>query len=248
MNCHNGEKYLHESIKSIMSQIYKNWELIFFDNQSKDSTTKILKKFNDKRIKYFKSKKFLNLYEARNLAISKAKGKYICFCDYDDWWKKDKLKKQINYVKKNKKAYFVFSNLHIYNEKTKKSFLYFKKMPSGKITQTLLDEYRLGILSVFMHKKLFQKNKFNKRYNIIGDFDFFLKLSLKEKFYCIPEPLAFYRHHDTNFSKKTNLFANEMDHWIKKNSYKFKKLNYSLKRFKFNYYKLKLKQLIGWGL
>ena len=75
----------------------------------------------------------------------------------------------------------------------------------------------------------------------------FLKLSLKEKFYCIQEPLAFYRHHDTNFSKKTNLFASEMDHWIEKNSYKFKKLNYSLKRFKFNYYKLKLKQLIGWG-
>ena len=138
MNCHNGEKYLHKSIRSIITQIYKNWELIFFDNQSKDFTKNILKKFSDKRIKYFKSKKFLNLYEARNLAISKAKGKYICFCDHDDWWKKDKLKKQINYVKKNKKANFVFSNLHIYNEKTKKSFLYFKKMPSGNFSGTLL--------------------------------------------------------------------------------------------------------------
>ncbi len=248
MNCHNGERYLRESIKSIISQIYKNWELIFFDNQSTDDTKKIISKFNDKRIRYFKSKKFLNLYEARNLAILKAKGKYISFCDYDDWWNKDKLIKQIDYVKKNTKVNFIFSNLNIYNEKTKKSFLHFKEMPSGKITQTLLNNYKLGILSVFMHKKLFKNNKFNKRYNIIGDFDFFLKLSLKEKFYCIQEPLAFYREHETNFSKKTNLFAQEMDYWILKNSSKFKKLNYSLKRFKFNYYKLKLKQLIDRGL
>ena len=57
-----------------------------------------------------------------------------------------------------------------------------KKKPSGKITQSLLNDYKVGILSVFMSKKLFKTNKFNKKYNIIGDFDFFLKLSLKENF------------------------------------------------------------------
>jgi len=248
INCYNGEKYLSKCIKSILNQSYKNFEIIFFDNMSIDKSKIIVRRFKDKRIRYFKSKKFLSLYEARNQAISKAKGKYICFCDYDDWWTKNKIKKQINYIKKNKKVNFVFSNLNIYNEKTKKSFLYFKTMPSGKITQTLLNDYRIGIGSVFMSKKLFKDNKFDKRYNIIGDFDFFLKLSLNEKFYCIQEPLAFYRHHDVNFSKKINLFAEEMDHWIDKNSSKFKKLNYSLKRFKFNYYKLKFKQFINWGL
>ncbi len=248
MNCHDGEKYLKQSVISIINQTYTNWELIFFDNQSKDNSKKILRKFKDKRIKYFKSKKFLNLYEARNQAISKANGKYICFCDYDDWWMKNKLSTQVNFIKKDKKINFIYSNLKVYSEKSKNSFLYFKKMPTGKITQSLLNNYRLGILSVFMKKDLFKNNKFNKRYNIIGDFDFFIRLSLKEKFYCIQKPLAFYRHHDTNFSKKTDLFVKEMDHWILENLDKFKKLNYSLKRFKFNYYKLKLKQLVGWGL
>lgn len=248
VNCHNGEKYLSKSIKSILSQTYKNFEIVFFDNMSNDKSKIIIKRFKDKRIKYFKSKKFLNLYEARNKAISKAKGKYICFCDYDDWWMKNKLMKQLNYLKKNKKVNFIFSNLNIYNEKTKKSFLYFKKMPSGNITQALLNDYKIGIGSVFMNKKLFKNDKFNNKYNIIGDFDFFLNLSLKEKLYCIQKPLAFYRHHDSNFSKKTEIFAKEMDHWMNKNFNKFKKLNYSLKRFKFNYYKLKLKQLISRGL
>ena len=74
MNCHNGEKYLRESINSVMSQSYKNWELIFWDNNSNDNSKKVLLNFKDKRIKYFYSKSFLNLYHARNLAIKKSKG------------------------------------------------------------------------------------------------------------------------------------------------------------------------------
>ena len=57
MNCHNGEKYLKYSLDSIFNQTYKNWELIFFDNNSSDNSLKILKKYNLKKIKYFSTKK-----------------------------------------------------------------------------------------------------------------------------------------------------------------------------------------------
>ena len=53
MNCHNGEKFLNESVKSVINQTYQNWELIFFDNLSNDNSKKILQSFRDKRIKYF---------------------------------------------------------------------------------------------------------------------------------------------------------------------------------------------------
>ena len=119
MNCHNGEKFLNQSIKSIINQSFKDWELIFFDNQSKDKTKTIAKKFKDKRIRYFKSDLFLNLYEARNKAISKARGQFICFCDCDDWWIRDKLLIQVNFIKKKKNINFIYSNLKVYNEKTK---------------------------------------------------------------------------------------------------------------------------------
>ena len=95
MNCYNGEKYLKQSLNSLVSQSFKNWELIFWNNKSNDRSEKILKNFKDKRIKYFKSKNFTKLYRARNLAIQKAKGKYICFLDVDDWWVKQKLQMQI---------------------------------------------------------------------------------------------------------------------------------------------------------
>ena len=58
MNCYNGQKYLREAVQSVINQTYKNWEIIFWDNQSKDKSSQILKSFKDKRIKYFKSKNF----------------------------------------------------------------------------------------------------------------------------------------------------------------------------------------------
>ena len=79
MNCHNGEKYLKQSVKSIIAQTYNNWELIFWDNQSTDNSKNIIYKFSDNRIKYFKSTSFKKLYESRNLAIQKAKGKLVFF-------------------------------------------------------------------------------------------------------------------------------------------------------------------------
>ena len=54
VNCLNGEKYLDEALKSVLNQSYKNWEIIFFDNNSTDTSYLILKKNKDKKIKYFK--------------------------------------------------------------------------------------------------------------------------------------------------------------------------------------------------
>ena len=71
MNSHNGEKFIERSIRSILNQTYKNWELIFWDNKSNDNSLKIINQFNDDRIKYFYSKNYDKLYKARNLALKK---------------------------------------------------------------------------------------------------------------------------------------------------------------------------------
>ena len=67
MNCYNVEKFIHKSIKSILLQSYKNFELIIFDDASKDQTLKVIKSFKDKRIKFFKNKKHLGLGKSRML-------------------------------------------------------------------------------------------------------------------------------------------------------------------------------------
>ena len=91
MNCFNGELFLKDSIKSVLDQTYKNWELIFWDNKSTDKSAEIFKSFKDKRLKYFYADEHTSLYKARNLAIDKSKGDFISFLDTDDLLNQNKL-------------------------------------------------------------------------------------------------------------------------------------------------------------
>ena len=243
MNCHNGEKYLSKSLKSLLGQSYKNWELIFYDNISKDKSLSILNQYKDNRVKIFKTNKLINLYHARNLAITKTKGKYISFLDVDDFWDKNKLKYQIEFLERNKEYSFLYSNYYIRKESTKKNYLrYKKKLKSGNITQELLDNYTIGILTVFLKRSLFKKYSFKKKYNIIGDFDLFLKISQKYKIAYIDKPLATYRLHANNYSAKSlKKYVLELDHWIKFNKMKLLKNKYSLFKQKIYLTKLKFK-------
>jgi len=218
MNCYNGENYISNSVKSILTQTYKNFEIIFWDNQSKDKSASIYKSFKDKRLKYYYAKKHTSLYEARNLAIKKAKGKFIAFLDVDDLWIKDKLNLQ---VKKfvDKKIGLVYSNYYILNQITgRKKIFSKKKLPKGLIFQELLKEYFVGICTVMMRKDIFKKNKemFNKDYNIIGDFDLFTRISKKIHFASIDLPLSIYRVHNKSLSRKNyDMLINELKHWLK---------------------------------
>ena len=243
MNCHNGEKFVSQSLKSIKLQTYGNWELIFWDNKSTDNSEKIIKNYSDKRIRFFKSKKFLNLYSARNLAVKKARGKYISFLDVDDLWKKDKLQKQVSFLKQNKDFKIVYSNFITLDEIKNKKYIYHKNsLPSGYITQQLLNNYQIGILTVMLERKLFDNQKFNNNYNIIGDFDFFLKLSKNYKFGCIQEYLALYRLHSSNYSqKKLDNYIREVKNWISQNQKRMKKLSFSINPVKFTLIKLQIK-------
>jgi len=239
MNCYNGEKFLNDSLTSLFKQSFKNWELIFFDNNSKDNSKKIIKSFKDKRIKFFSSKKKLNLYNARNLAIKKTKGQYISFLDVDDLWNKNKLKLQLNFLEKNKEFKIIYSNYIVLNEASNRRYdKYHKNLNSGFITQSLLNNYTMGILTVLIDKKIIGKKCFNNSFNIIGDFDYFLRLSLTNKIAYMPKPLGTYRIHENNYSN-INLkeYIYELNSWIKKNNYIYKKYNF----FHLYYYLLKLR-------
>ncbi len=242
MNCHNGEKYLKESIKSVLKQSYQNWELIFWDNKSNDKSIKIIKSFKEKRIKCFSSKKYHRLYKARNFAIKKTRGKYISFLDVDDKWDKKFLHNHSNELI-NRNCDLIFSKYTVLDIKKKCQFINERRnLPSGKITQNLLNKYNIGILAVMIKKELFNNYRFDGNYQIIGDFDFFIKLSMKYKFCSLNYSLAKYRIHDTNFSNKNlKLYLNELNHWFKKNKKKLEKNNFSLFKIRYNILKLGLK-------
>ena len=244
MNCHNGEKFLEDSLKSIFNQTYQNWELVFWDNISTDKSSMILKKYKDQRIRYFLAKKFEKLYKARNLALEKTLGEYICFLDTDDLWNENFIEKHLNRIKESN-CNITYSKYFILNEINKKKHINEnKKLPSGFITMHLLKKYTIGIGAILLNKKIFQKYKFDPNYNIIGDFDFFLKLSLSESFYPLQEPLMTYRYHPNNFSNNNyDTYINELKSWIKLNKSEFKKIS-NFNYLRMNILKLKIKKYL----
>ena len=123
MNCHNGEKYLQQSLNSLLIQSYNNWELIFYDNCSTDNSALILKRYRDKRIKYFKSNKKLNLGLARKKALEKARGKLITFLDTDDLWKKINFICKLRYLITTKLAFLSPTQPFLINQKVDISIL-----------------------------------------------------------------------------------------------------------------------------
>jgi glycosyltransferase involved in cell wall biosynthesis len=242
MNCLNGEEFLKFSIKSVIEQNYKNWELIFWDNKSTDSSLKILKSFKDKRIRCFCSKKRTVLYDARNQALRRAKGKFIAFLDVDDFWVKDKLSKQIPKFK-NKQVGLVYSNFYKYYDLNRKKEIAFKnKLPKGNVTKYIIKNYQIGILTVILRKSfLIKKNVFDFKYDLLSDYDFILNFSLKHNFDCIDKPLAFYRIHNNQLQKRKMISqAAQFCNWFKKENIKkkFKKYDLSTINKKYDYYNL----------
>ena len=194
MNCHNGEKYLNGSLSSVVKQNYKNWEVIFFDNSSTDKSQIICKQFKDRRIKYFKSKKKIELGLARKKALSKATGDYITFLDVDDLWNKNKLIKQLKSFE-DKAVGFCISNSIFFN-KNKMKYLYNKKrIFKKKVFYDLIENYFISFDTVIIKKEFLKKldHYIDDRFNVIHDMDLLVRLSAICEMSYVPLPLSKWR-------------------------------------------------------
>jgi len=110
----NAERFIKESISSVINQIYSNWELVIVDDGSTDSSMEIAASFADSRIKIYKQTN-LGVATARNHAIEKSKGEYLAFLDSDDLWDKNKLSTQISLMEENNHK-FTYTSGHIVDE------------------------------------------------------------------------------------------------------------------------------------
>ena len=204
MNCYNGERYLREAIDSVLVQTYKNWEIIFWDNQSTDSSAEIFKSYDDPRLKYFFAPTHTLLYEARNFAIDKADGDFFAFLDVDDWWYPEKIEMQVPLFKDSEVG-FVCSNYWIKKEKNGTHKLFRKKaIPQGWVLNDLLMDYSVGLLTLMVRRVAFDtlKGGCDPRFHVIGDMDLVVRLAVKWKMACCQEPLAYYRLHGENEGQK----------------------------------------------
>jgi len=172
----NTEKKINLTIKSVLSQNFKNFEYIVIDGYSKDNTFVNIKKYKDKRIKVFKymDKGF---YDGLNYGVQNSKGKYIAILNSGDIFYSNKIlflmKKKI--IEFNKYQFF-FSNLLYFDKDIKIKRIW--KNPY--FDNTLEDAFKIAHPTIFIKKEVAQRFKYNLIYKISSDLDFIIRL-LKNK-------------------------------------------------------------------
>ena len=150
---YNSEKFISETINSIINQTYTNWELLITDDYSEDNTINIIKSFqeNDTRIKLFLLKSNGGAGLARNNSIRNAKGRYIAFCDSDDQWKIDKIEKQLDFMDRLSLR-FTYSSYDVIDEFG--SLTSVIKAPKTISYKMMLNNNYVGCLTAIYDRKL----------------------------------------------------------------------------------------------
>jgi len=148
MNCYNSSTFLREALDCVLEQTYKNWEIIFWDNQSTDESASLVQAISDRRIRYFFAPRHTSLGEARNLAVSEARGDWVAFLDCDDLWTSDKLEKQMTLVREDvshgRPPGFVYGRTQTFGPHVAETpYLDYpceKPLPEGPLLEVLLEK------------------------------------------------------------------------------------------------------------
>ena len=114
---YNAERFIEQTIQSVLAQTYTDWELLLIDDCSTDDSGKIIQRYaqQDERIKYHRLQENSGAAVARNTAIGLAQGEYLAFLDSDDLWVANKLKRQLSDLKANNAA-FVFARIRMIDQ------------------------------------------------------------------------------------------------------------------------------------
>lgn len=197
---YNCEKFIEDTIQSVLSQTYKNWEMIIVDDVSTDNSINVIGKYieKDSRIRLIKLEKNTGAAVARNTAIKDAKGRFIAFLDSDDLWIPEKLEKQIYFMITNNYD-FTYTNYNLIDEDNIK---YGKTFEAEKEVsyKDLLKTCSIGCLTA-----IYDTKKIGKVYMPLirrrQDYGLWLRiLKIISKGYCLEESLAIYRRRENSIS------------------------------------------------
>ena len=211
MNCYNSDRFLKEAIDSIYAQTFSDWEIVFWDNASTDSSGEIAQSYNDK-LKYYRAEKTTPLGEARNLAIEKAAGKYLAFLDCDDLWLEDKLQAQMEiFAREDEDLGFVYGRSEKFYSNGRWKNQVFRKgknLPEGRIFNELVKENFVPFLSgVIDREKFIACGGFPKHFKNSTDYYIFLNLAQKYRVRAVQDVCCMYRIHENNLSRSQRVIA-----------------------------------------
>ncbi len=207
MPAYNASKTIEESIHSVLSQSYKNWQLIIIDDGSKDNTYAIALEFSkmNKRIEVYMQNNN-GVASARNAAIIKAEGQLIAFLDSDDIWLPNKLERQVKIFQEDhdKKIGLCYTDIECFTLDVDDKYNCDQKTIisiEDDYLRLLTHDY-IATLTVMIREEALEKvGVFDNDLFGTEDWDLWIRISKYFDLYRIEEKLAYYREHEFGISK-----------------------------------------------
>lgn len=189
---YNRAHLIEKSIESILCQTYKDIEIIIVDDGSTDNTAEVIKKLDSEKIKYISLEKNHGACFARNIGIKNASGQYIAFQDSDDIWHKNKLEKQLDFLKKYNYDFIFCGMTRIMLENPDKKY-YFPNNDfdsSKNCFEQLLYINSVGTQTILCKKECFSKIMFDPNLKRFQDWDLALQAARYFKIGYLKESLV----------------------------------------------------------
>jgi glycosyltransferase involved in cell wall biosynthesis len=251
---YNGERYLPETIESVIGQTVKDWEIVAVNDGSTDQSKAILEEFATRNPGLIRVISVQNggVSRARNTGVSEARGTYIAFLDQDDLWMPEKLQLQLEQFRSDNTLGISFTNESVIDHNgsmVRENVLTFNgKRNRGYVFEYLVFEDFIPISSVMLKRELFTGiGGFDPRYSLAEDYDFLLKAVRETRVDYIDAPLLLYRQHSGSGTyKKIDQITREsfsvLHSWKAKDPWFFRKhcFHYFLFWLKFKILKLKI--------
>lgn len=208
MSVYNAENYLNEAIDSILNQTFQDFEFIIVEDASTDSSYKILKEYEDKRIKIIRNKSNIGLTRSLNKALKYATGKYIARMDADDICMPTRLEKQIHYMEKHRNVALISCSFMRFGESEQKTII---RMNEVQIKGQLMFGSVLPHPGFIFRREIYSKYKirYNEKMKYAQDYDFQVRVARKFKIACLPDILIKYRVSDKQISSQKSLEQQE---------------------------------------
>lgn len=218
---YNAEKYLEESIMSILNQSFTDFELIIINDLSTDKSLEIIKKLKefDHRIILINNEINSGPSKSRNKAIAECKGNYIAFMDADDIALPNRFEEQIKILNENPEIAVCGTWFTLFGEKIDSQLINHYEN-HDELRVRFLNECYIGAPTVMCRKEVFDNDLFNDEYIIMGDYELWTRLICKFQFYNIQKSLLNYRWHESNISHTSKINRNTTHKTIRFNQLK----------------------------
>ena len=222
---YNYEQYIGETLDSLVNQTYKNFEVVVVDDGSKDNSVKLIKKYVKKYPNVFlyrhENGENRGLVQTIKLGLKKATGKYIAFCESDDYWLPNNLEEKVKIINQYHSPKIIYNNVKLFGPGQKKQEEYIANLSligEGLYeTQPIPMTYNIipTFSCVMIDKKALMECDFDAYLPAWTDWWLYRQIFAKYPIYHVDKALSMWRIHESyNSEKKAAKYMEKFDEFV----------------------------------